>query len=149
MVWDYKCYITGIGNRSLTNIIHGWFPYSLSIAFMLLFDGHRDIACAHILLSFALMPTADWIPVHREQDSGQVATTTQDFIATGPVLYILQLNVEGFSAAIHASIQFGVVNAKPGERNFLQLILRKCISYLLLAACFSCKINSALMYCQF
>jgi len=51
-----------------------------------------------------MMPPTDRIHEHNEQDPGRVAHTRQeagsnDFLAVGPALRILQLNVEGFSAA--------------------------------------------------
>jgi len=50
------------------------------------------------------MSPADRIREHNEQDPGRVAHTRQkagsnDFLAVGPALCILQLNVEGLSAA--------------------------------------------------
>ena len=50
------------------------------------------------------MPPADRIREQNEQDPGRVAHTRQeagpnDFLAVGPALRVLQLNVEGLSAA--------------------------------------------------
>ena len=50
------------------------------------------------------MSPADRIREHNEQDPGRVAHTRQkagsnDFLEVGPALRILQLNVEGLSAA--------------------------------------------------
>ena len=51
-----------------------------------------------------MMPPADRIREQNEQDPGRVAHTRQeagftDFLAVGPTLCILQLNVDGLSAA--------------------------------------------------
>ena len=51
-----------------------------------------------------MMPPADRIREQNEQDPGRVAHTRQeagssDFLAVGPTLRILQLNLEGLSAA--------------------------------------------------
>ena len=48
-----------------------------------------------------MMPPADRIREHNEQDPGRVAHTRQEAgpSAVGPALRILQLNVEGLSAA--------------------------------------------------
>jgi len=51
-----------------------------------------------------MMPPADRIREQNEQDPGRVTHTRQeagstDFLAVGPALCILQLNVEGLSAA--------------------------------------------------
>jgi len=56
-----------------------------------------------------MMPPADRIREHNEQDPGRVAHTRQeagssDFLAVGPALRILQLNVEGLSAAKRSCI---------------------------------------------
>jgi len=51
-----------------------------------------------------MMPPADQIPEQNEQDPGRVAHIRQeagssDFLAVGLALRIIQLNVEGLSAA--------------------------------------------------
>ena len=51
-----------------------------------------------------MMPPADRIREQKEQDPGRVMHTRQeagsnDFLAVGPALSILQLNAEGVSAA--------------------------------------------------
>jgi len=56
------------------------------------------------------MPPADRIREQNEQDPGRVAHTRQeagssDFLAVCPALRILQLNVEGLSAAKSSIIQ--------------------------------------------
>jgi len=57
-----------------------------------------------------MMPPADRIHEQNEQDPGRVTHTRQeagsnDFLAVGPALRILQLNVEGFSAAKRSIIR--------------------------------------------
>jgi len=53
------------------------------------------------------MPPADRIREHNEQDPGRVAHTRQEAgpSAVGPALRILQLNVEGLSAAKRSTIR--------------------------------------------
>jgi len=54
-----------------------------------------------------MMPPADRIREHNEQDPGRVAHTRQEVgpSAVGPALRILQLNVEGLSAAKRSTIR--------------------------------------------
>ena len=57
-----------------------------------------------------MMPPSDRIREQNEQDPGRVAHTRQeagssDFLAVGPVLRILQLNLEGLSAAKRSIIR--------------------------------------------
>ena len=54
-----------------------------------------------------MMPPTDRIHEHNEQDPGRVAHTRQEAgpSAVGPALRILQLNVEGFSAAKRSIIR--------------------------------------------
>jgi len=56
------------------------------------------------------MPPADRIREQNKQDPGRVMHTRQeagstDFLAVGPALRVLQLNVEGLSAAKHSIIR--------------------------------------------
>jgi len=57
-----------------------------------------------------MTPPADRIREQNGQDPGRVAHTRQeagssDFLAVGPALYILQLSVEGLSAAKRSIIR--------------------------------------------
>ena len=57
-----------------------------------------------------MMPPADRIHEQNEQDPARDAHTRQEarsnnFLAVGPALHILQLNVEGLSAAKHSIIR--------------------------------------------
>ena len=54
-----------------------------------------------------MMPPTDRIHEHNEQDPGRVTHTRQEAgpSAVGPALRILQLNVEGFSAAKRSIIR--------------------------------------------
>ena len=57
-----------------------------------------------------MMPPADRIHEQNEPDPGRVVHTRQeagsnDFLAVGPALHILQLNVEGLSAAKYSIIR--------------------------------------------
>ena len=62
-----------------------------------------------------MMPPADRIREQNEQDPGRVTHTRQeagsnDFLAVGPALRVLQLNVEGLSAAKRSIIRESILH---------------------------------------